>query len=98
MNLTLFPVGSLLLATVASTPASYVDTASQYGALGLMTLALGAFSIWMEKNRRRSDREDRAERREHHDALIAVIQQKDEVIKAKDLLIEKLSLSEKAPK
>lgn len=92
MNIPLFPIASVLIATVATAGADdYISAASQYGALGLMTAALGAFSVWMEKNRRKSEKEDREERREHHEALLKVIEQKQAAIDKKDDFIEKMA-------
>ncbi len=66
----------------------FTHIAGQYGALGMMTVALGAFSVWMEKNRRKGEKEDREERKLHHDALIKIIEQKEAVIHKKDAIIE----------
>ena len=66
----------------------FTHIAGQYGALGMMTVALGAFSVWMEKNRRKGEKEDREERKLHHSSLIKIIEQKDTVINRKDEIIE----------
>lgn len=92
MNIPLFPIATVLIATVAAPDTnSILDAGAQYGALGLMTVALGAFSVWMEKNRRKSEKEDREERREHHEALLKVIEQKQAAIDKKDDFIEKMA-------
>jgi len=93
MNIPLFPLASLMIASVATNTeilgtTDFTHIAGQYGALGMMTVALGAFSVWMEKNRRKGEKEDREERKLHHDALIKIIEQKEAVIHKKDAIIE----------
>ena len=71
----------------------YTDLASigaQYGALGLMSVGLAALHVWMEKNRRKDDMEDRKERDRYFDSLIDVIHQKDKIIEQKDCFIQDL--------
>ena len=99
MNIPLFPLNSLMIASIATNAellgtTDFTHIAGQYGALGMMTVALGAFSVWMEKNRRKGEKEDREERKLHHDALIKIIEQKDAVIHKKDTVIEGIFLED----
>jgi len=101
MNIPLFPITSLMIASIATNTellgtTDFTHIAGQYGALGMMTVALGAFSVWMEKNRRKGEKEDREERKLHHDALIKIIEQKDAVIEKKDTVIEGVFLKGKS--
>lgn len=87
MNTPIFPLATVFLAaaeTAGTTPTTLIGVAEKYGPLGLIALAMGAFAVWQENQRRKTQELDRAERIEYLNALLAVIATKDAQIKAKD--------------
>lgn len=70
-----FPVATVVIATATET-SHLVSTAEKYGLPGLMLLALGAFAVWQEKQRRNEAKLDRAERGEERALYQSVLDQK----------------------
>ena len=70
-----FPVATVVIATVTET-SHLVSTAEKYGLPGIMLLALGAFAVWQEKQRRNEARLDREERGEERALYQSALDQK----------------------
>jgi len=73
-------VSMVFLVGAESVSTGWVAVASQYGPLGLMTLALCFFTFWQEKQRNRRDDAARVEREKQLASLIAELHQRNEVI------------------